>query len=155
MKSYVTLSFGLMFLAGCSTQPQMDYSKVDLVEVTGKVTLDGVPLSFAILSFDCPDGQFSFAMTDVDGAYQLQFDSEKTGCTKGLKVVRISTNRKIPSLNVPEEAGDGGEELTNQNAGAVSTERVPECYNKESQLKVTVTESDTNFNFELNGDCSS
>ncbi|MEP3481100.1 MAG: carboxypeptidase regulatory-like domain-containing protein [Fuerstiella sp.] len=147
MKSYAIFGFGLLLLAGCSTQPQMDYSKADLVEVTGKVTLDGVPLSFAVLSFDSPDGQFSFAMTDVDGAYQLQFDSEMTGCTKGPKVVRVSTHRKILGLNVAEEGGDGGEEETNQDA-----ERIPECYNKESELKVTVTESDTNFNFELNGD---
>lgn len=154
MKLYATLSFGLLLFAGCSTKPQVDYSKADLVEVTGKVTLDGEPLSFAVLSFDSPNDQFSFAMTDADGVYQLKFDSEKTGCTKGPKVVRISTNRKILGLNVAEEAGEGGEETENQNGPEANIERVPECYNKESKLKVTVTESDTSFDFDLNSDCS-
>lgn len=156
MKLFATLCFSLLMLAGCSTKPQMDYSKADLVEVTGKVTLDGQPLSFAVISFDSPDGQFSFGMTDQDGTYRLQFDSVMTGCTKGPKVVQISTTRKILGLNVADEGadeeGEGGEE--GEDGPQSGPEKVPECYNKESKLAVTVSDSDTTFDFALNSDCS-
>lgn len=158
MKLLTTLSFCFLLLAGCSTKPQVDYSKADLVEVTGKVTLDGQPLAFAVVSFDSPDDQFSYAMTDEGGAYQLQFDSEQTGCTKGPKVVQISTNRKILGLNVADdgagEEGEGSEEGANEGGRSSGPEQVPACYNKESKLKVTVTDSDTSFDFDLNSDGS-
>lgn len=158
MKSFATLSFSLLLLAGCSTKPQMDYSKADLVEVTGNVTLDGQALAFAVLSFDSPDDQFSYAMTDESGVYRLRFDVEQTGCTKGPKVVRISTNRQIHGLNMAgdgaTEEGDGAEEGGSEDGQGSGLETVPSCYNKESKLKVTVTESDTTFDFALNGDCS-
>lgn len=158
MKLFATLCFGLVLLAGCSTEPRMDYGKADLVEVTGKVTLDGQPLGFAVVSFDSPDGQFAFAMTDSEGGYQLQFDTVKTGCTKGPKVVQISTNRKILGLNVADdgaaEEGDAAEETGLEDGSTSGPEKVPSCYNKESKLKVTVTDSDTTFDFALNSDCS-
>lgn len=154
MKLFVTLSLSLLLLAGCSTKPQMDYSKASLVEVTGEITLDGKPLAYAVISFDSSDDQFSYAMADANGEYRLQFDVDQTGCTKGPKVVQISTSRKILGLNVADdgeaEEGEGGEEGESNS----DVEQVPECYNKESKLKVEVTDSETTFDFALNSDCS-
>lgn len=156
MKFQVLIGTFLLFGAGCSTTPQMDYSMAGLVEVTGRVTLDGEPLAYAVITFDSPDDQFSYDMTDENGEYRLQFDVNQTGCTKGPKVVQISTTRKILGLNVAddgaseEEEGEGGEEGSDSPA----VETVPDCYNKKSKLKVEVTDSDTTFDFALNSDCS-
>lgn len=148
MKLFVLSCVPLLLLVGCSTAPQMDYSKADLVEVTGTVTMDGAPLAFAVLSFDSPDGQFSYAMTDEAGSYRLQFDMNKTGCTKGPKVVQISTSRKILGLNVADE-GEGAEEEEGEGGQRPSTETVPACYNKESVLTAEVSASKTTFDFDL------
>lgn len=133
---------------GCGSQGA-DYSKVDLNTATGKVTLDGQPLAGAVVTFEAEDGQFSYGLTDSNGAYALQFDSEKKGVTPGPKVVRISTTRKIPGLNT-SEASEGGESSSEGGEAAKPTEaeRVPERYNKNSELKVHVTGSQT-FDFAL------
>ncbi|MCA9155807.1 MAG: carboxypeptidase regulatory-like domain-containing protein, partial [Planctomycetales bacterium] len=64
----LTLLFaGLMnVLSGCGSAGA-DYSKVDLIQVSGTVTLDGQPLPKAVVTFETPDGQFSYAMTDSSG----------------------------------------------------------------------------------------
>lgn len=149
MKLFVISCVPLLLLAGCSTAPQMDYSKADLVEVTGDVTLDGSPLAFAVLSFDSPDGQFSYAMTDEAGAYRLQFDMNKTGCTKGPKVVQISTSRKILGLNVADEGDATDEGSKDGSVRQTRTEMVPPCYNRESTLKVEVSATQNTFDFAL------
>lgn len=148
MKLFVISCVPVLLLVGCSTAPQMDYSKADLVEVTGTITMDGAPLAFAVLSFDSPDGQFSYAMTDTAGAYRLQFDMNKSGCTKGPKVVQVSTSRKILGLNVAEEAG-GEEEGEGETRKRPTPETVPVCYNKKSILKAEVSASNTTFDFDL------
>lgn len=73
-----------VFTAGCETAPQMDYGKVDLVDVSGTVKLDGAPLPDAVITFEDPaTGTYAFALTDSGGGYTLQFDSVKNGCTPG------------------------------------------------------------------------
>lgn len=136
--------------AGCDGTPQMNYDSVDLVPVYGKVTLDGEPLPQAVVTFEGSDGQFSYAMTDADGEYRLQFDTVAQGATPGAKTVRISTTRKILGLN----AAEGEQEEGAQGEGpavkpAPSGEKVPARYNKKSELQVQVAADKTEFNFEL------
>lgn len=138
--------FAGLSLAGCepSTYANVDYGKAGLVDVTGTVTLDRHPLPNAVISFDAPDGQFSFAQTDSQGKYELQFDSQMHGVTPGEKVVRITTTRRILGLNVEEEASD------QEAAADAKLEKVPAKYNKESELKATVAPGeDQTFNFDL------
>ncbi|MCA9058065.1 MAG: carboxypeptidase regulatory-like domain-containing protein [Planctomycetaceae bacterium] len=146
-------SAAFVLLAGCSTQPQTDYSQVDLQSVGGVVTLDGSPLPNAVVTFESvADGSFSYAMTGADGSFTLQFDTVKKGCTPGQKLVRISTTRKILGLNTTEEGdGEGGE---GESGAAEAVEQVPDCYSKKSQLKVEVTDTVTQFQLDLKSDCS-
>lgn len=143
---------GILMLAasavGCGPEGA-DYSKVDLINVQGKVTLDGQPLAGAVVTFEAADGQFSYGLTDSNGSYSLQFDSEKQGVTPGAKIVRISTTRKIPGLNT-SEGSEGGEASGEGPAATPSanTERVPARYNKDSELKAEVTRSQS-FDFAL------
>lgn len=142
----------LLICGGCNTSPRSNYDLVDLVNASGTVTLDGKPLSQAVVTFEAEDGQFSYAMTNSSGGYTLQFDTEKKGVTPGKKIVRISTTRKILGLNAEE----GGEEASGEGGGEegstpakTNTELVPAKYNKASELTAEVTLDQTRYDFEL------
>jgi hypothetical protein len=149
--TYVTLGvLAGCVMAGCGTAPQMNYGSVELVSVTGTVKLDGKPLPDAVIKFESPDGQYSVGKTDAGGNYTLHFDSVMKGVTPGEKTVRISTAASLGEGLEEEEAppGEGGED--SEAAGSSKTERVPEKYNKNSELQATVkpNESQT-FDFDL------
>ncbi len=143
------LPLAVLPLAGCGDSGA-DYSKVELLAVSGKVTLDGQPLADAVVTFDSPDGQFAYGLTDAGGGYSLRLDTEKSGCTPGPKTVRISTTRKIIGLNATEsdvsaEVGEGNAE---SGRGAVA-DKVPARYNAKSELKADVSASQRTFDFAL------
>lgn len=128
-------------IIGCGFGPSANYSRMELLSVGGTVSLDGQPLSGAVVAFDdAADGSFSYGLTDSSGKFQLQFDSKKRGAKPGSKVVRINTSRKILGLNTDQETGDTDEAVI---------ERIPEKYNKESVLLVDVASDKTNFIFNL------
>ena len=142
----------LTLLAGCSGGVEADYDKLDLVEISGTITLDGQPLSGAVVKFETSPFSFCYGTTDANGRYTLKLNSEKTGVIPGEKLVRIST-----AARTGEEASAGGEEEEGSDPDekpAGLEEKVPDCYHKNSNLKVTVSESDSNFNFDLKSDCS-
>jgi hypothetical protein len=142
----------LVAAAGCGG-PVADYSMVDLVNGQGVVTLDGKPLASAVVTFEDPtDETFSYAMTDADGKYVLQFDSEMKGVKTGKKVVRISTTRKILGLNSKPGQAPEGEDGTAPKAPAPNGpvgELVPERYNKNSELAADVVQGTTQYDFAL------
>lgn len=139
-------------IAGCQSAPQSNYDLVDLVLATGTITLDGNPLADAVVSFDAPDGQFSYGMTDSSGHYILQFDTVKTGVTPGPKTVKVSTARTILGLNADEDDGESPDEEVGDNGAKKigrPEELVPEKYNRQSVLKTEVTPDQTEYNFDL------
>ena len=141
------------FLAGCSATNSVDYSKVNLAQVSGIVTMDGLPLVGAVITFEDPTtGSLSFARTNASGKYTLQFDSDVDGVTQGKKTVRLSTVRSMLGLRGEEGGEEGGEQST-EGSREKKQELVPDCYNKDSKLTVEVTGS-ANFSFDLKSDCS-
>ncbi|MGE3775704.1 MAG: carboxypeptidase regulatory-like domain-containing protein [Pirellulaceae bacterium] len=150
LRRWIVCAAAVLGCTGCDGTPQMNYDSVDLVPVYGKVTLDGKPLPEAVITFEGSDGQFSYALTDANGEYRLQFDTVEQGATPGAKTVRISTTRKILGLNAEE----GEQEEGAQGEGPAvkpgpSGEKVPARYNKKSELHVQVAADKTEFNFEL------
>jgi hypothetical protein len=124
--------------------------RVDLLRVSGTVTLDGEPLADAIVVFESADGSFSFSPTDSRGAYDLIFDSNHRGITSGRKTVRISMNRRLRGLNSHDEGG-----LEDQAGGAFEAqppERIPERYNTRSELTADVSASTRQFDFALSSE---
>lgn len=147
MKFAPLLLVVLVATVGCGG-PVADYSMVDLVNGQGVVTLDGKPLANAVITFDDQtDGTFSYALTDADGKYVLQFDSEMKGVKTGKKVVRISTTRKILGLNSKPGQAPEGEDGTAPKGP--SGELVPERYNKKSELTAEVVQGTTQYDFAL------
>ncbi len=134
--------FAVSTVAGCYRTPHMDYGAAKLVPAYGVVMLDQQPLAGATVVFETPDKQFSFATTDADGRYALQFDSVQPGVTPGQKVVRIST-----SAVVGEDAEATPEE--GEAAAPAAAERVPPRYNRDSELMANVTPEQTEYNFDL------
>jgi hypothetical protein len=123
----------LFLLAGCG---QGDgYSKLNLVEVTGKVTLDGAPLANARVRFEASDGTGAEGITDASGNYRLMHDSEHAGCTPGAKTVRITSGAALEEGADPETAA--------------ASEKIPAAYNSQSTLKADVSESNKTFDFDL------
>lgn len=129
-----------LLLAGCDDAP--DYGSLNLVSVTGKVTLDAQPLAGATVRFEGPPGRFSSGATDAAGVYRLMYDSNQAGCTPGEKTVRIT---KL-------EVAEGEEGGTIEGAdGTVEkpTEPIPAQYNTASTLKAVVSASNKTFDYDL------
>ncbi|MGH7127649.1 MAG: carboxypeptidase-like regulatory domain-containing protein [Planctomycetaceae bacterium] len=132
-------------LAGCGPTPAANYGP--LVPAHGQITLDGQPLANAVVTFEAEDGQFAYALTDASGRYTLQVDSATNGIPPGRKTVRISTTRKILSLNSTDEGGPESKERGRPKPPP--PDRVPEKYNTNSELTVEVTADRSRYDFEL------
>lgn len=110
------------------------YSELQLVPVSGKVTLDGAPLAQAMVHFQGSDGLGATGITDSAGNYTLQYDSAQAGCPPGTKSVRITT------AGAAEEGAD-----PDHAAG----EKLPAAYNRQTTLKVDVSARNATFRFDL------
>ena len=112
---------------------------VELVEVTGNVTLDGEPLPEATVRFlpivtgDEP-ARPSSAVTNDEGEFALGYSTTKQGARLGNYRVYISTFRN-PEPGLPGKP-----------------ETVPLCYNKETTLTEEVTPEQHEFTFNLESD---
>ena len=122
-------------LTGCQSD---GYAELGLVEVSGKVTLDGQPLPNANVVFESADKGTASGVTDGSGNYSLMYDSETPGVTPGPKIVRITT------ANVGVEGGGAAE-----GAAPAGKERLPAKYNVQSELKADVSAGKKTFDFEL------
>ena len=127
------LAWGLLLLAGC--EKKADYDSLKLVDVSGKITLDGQPLAGATVRFEGPPLLFSEGVTDAEGNYRLMYDSNQAGCTPGEKTVRIT------SAGALEEGADPD--------SAPAADSIPATYNNQSTLKADVSESNKTFDFDL------
>lgn len=102
-----------------------------IVPVSGVVTLDGEPLSGAVVGFepiaqegDLEAGYGSYAKTDDDGRYALRSLKNEDGAMVGQHRVSVST--------VVGKEGPNGEML------GLTKERVPSRYNNDTQLVIEV-----------------
>ncbi len=133
----------IMQMSGCESRIRTDYSSLDLAEVSGMMTLDGIPLYGATVQFVAADGTYSAGLTNERGEYTLMFNSEKAGVLTGPKTVRIVTG---------SSEGDGeSDEVPAHSSG--SAEFVPDCYNRDSRLTADVVPGSQTFDFDLTSDC--
>lgn len=121
----ITVLTVLILPAGCGEDLP------DLAPVTGTVTLDGKPISGAVVTFDpAAGGVVSHGVTDDSGRFELECTTDTLGAELGEHVVRISYRGEDPLLAMPEV--------------------LPARYNTQSKLTAAVTEGEENdFKFEL------
>jgi hypothetical protein len=125
----------LVLVGGCAKSD--GYAELGLVEVEGRVTLDGKPLANAKVAFESENKSTSIGTTDSAGHYALMYDSETPGVTPGSKVVRIT----LADANV-----EGGGVSEGATAGK---ETIPAKYNAQSTLKADVSAANRKFDFDL------
>jgi hypothetical protein len=132
----VTVLSVSILTSGCG-QKQSQYGSLDLVEVTGTITLDGKPLDGVSVDFQKSGEGGSQGITDANGHYRLMLNSAKSGVTSGEKRVRITS---IAS----------GEFATPAEGQQTQTEKIPTKYNSETTLSAVVTKQNSQtFNFDL------
>ncbi|WP_197453307.1 hypothetical protein [Caulifigura coniformis] len=105
----------------------------ELADVTGVVTLDGRPAPDLLVSFNPEKGRASDGVTDKDGKYRQQYLFDTPGATLGKHVVKITTY--IVEDDSPE--------------ALKARERVPQRYNRKSELTAEVKPGPNVINFEL------
>lgn len=121
----------------------MDYESLGLVNVTGRVTMDGQPLSGVTVRFEGPPNRFADGKTDKDGKYVLKYDSNQAGCLPGEKIVRIMQGGAGEGSDeeAPVEGPDG--------RVAAAGQSIPAIYNRKSTLKANVSAENKAFDFSL------
>lgn len=129
------LSWTLMLfccLVGCgSSGPQLG-------TVEGSVTLDGNPLTGAVVSFrPLEGGRTAEGVTDESGNFTIEFAAGSKGALLGDHEVRVTTFRE-------RVIGDNGRV---EDPGM--PEKVPNKYNEDSELVRTVEPGKNHFDLEL------
>ena len=131
-----TLIIAWMFLVMAVASSGCGQKGPKLVRVSGIVTLDGVPLAHAHVTFSDAEGagrRGASATTNGDGYYSLRYSELRDGIEPGKYKVSIS-------MLSPELPGDL----------AGSKEKVPPQYNKNTTLVVEASPSGTSkANFDL------
>jgi hypothetical protein len=138
------LFVAVIAFAGCSFSQR---ESVPIVEVKGRVTLDGEPLPSARVVFvsaernwDVPSERLvSFAQTCEDGSFELQLPDGTAGAAKGEHRVFISKLADRDAGDAGDtgdtgDAGDNGSVKRPQPPSQVPRELVPSAYNQRSSL---------------------
>lgn len=130
----------LVTVGGCAGRPYK------AAQVTGRVTLDGKPLSKAHVTFvpmeskeNKAPGPTAYGATDADGRYTLAIDPQTPGAVVGRCRVYISTLL----MDQPDDDRDAGRKVK------AMRDRVPLKYNQKTELVVDVPSGGFEKNFEL------
>lgn len=118
----------------------------EYVEVTGKVTLDGAPVTDALISFTPRDredgGQNAIGRTDSSGTYSMNTSTNK-GVKPGNYQVKITTIPPEGESADPEAAASSSSDAyANAARGPSSTSKfvdpIPAQYNSQTTLTLQV-----------------
>jgi hypothetical protein len=149
----VPLAAILLALAGCGESVK---GRAGLVPVTGKVTLDGKPLTTGTVSFITSDGSEAFTgQIDASGNYKLAASPTDPGALPGeYKVIVMATESKTmtaedsKAMEAKAKAAQGG---TGDAATTAPKSLVPEKYTKvaTSGLTRTVKAGSNSIDLEL------
>ena len=141
-----------MFALGCSPTSSPDYSELGLVELSGRVLLDGQAMpNVEVRLVTAEDGIYSYGVSDDNGRYSLMFDSRTRGIIPGKKqVVVVNASAKAEGGSMEEEEGEETEGASKKKGGS----RIPKCYGRDSKYIVEVVGTSNAFDIELKADCS-
>lgn len=83
-----------LFTLGCGE------SGPKVVPVSGKVIIDGKPLSFGYIRFVPEQGRASDAQIASDGTFSLRYSAERMGAVPGVHRVEVAANEVLSSSRV-------------------------------------------------------
>lgn len=162
-KNQISLKLSMMALAFCCFGCSGGGTDVDLGKVSGVVTVDGNPITDAIVVFSPEKGNPSTGRTDASGNYELSYLGDAMGAIIGNHKVSIKTGKPVVA------ATDGEADLSNasiaaegdiEDATAGGTKRkrkpkkgekdpIPAKYNAETKLTADVKAGSNTFDFKL------
>ncbi len=135
MRTMISLLVVSMVFVGCAGS-----DGPPLGEVSGVVTLDGKPASFASLTFiPVVPGRQSTAVANENGEYTLDYSQTKTGAIVGEHGVIIATGVQTPT--------DG--EFVDDPRKLKPGVKIPAKYSDKSLNQVSVKKGSNTLNFEL------
>lgn len=106
-----------------------------MVEVTGKVTLDGQPVNKGKITLEATDGKGGVEGGSIEnGEYSVM-------TTPGSKAVKINSPKVVGQKKTYGTADSPTEEVT--------AEAIPKNFNKDTELKIEVTSSSREHDFDL------
>ncbi len=123
----------LLLATGCQRRPA---GQPEVGQVTGKITLDGEPLTDGIVYFIPPEGRSSVGNTDKNGVYVMGYLPKVLGARLGKHKVVIKTY--WPDETSPEALS--------------AVDKIPKKYNSETTLTAEVKAGKNTINFELTKD---
>ncbi len=132
------LVFCLGLFAGCGAK-KVQYDNLNLVNVSGTITLDSKHLPNAQILFIDNNKTYSYGVTDDNGRYALHFNSKMPGVTQGTKRVEIWTTRSGPDFE------------TLMRTSLPVNEIIPTKYNLDSTLTETIASDRISIDFHLSG----
>ena len=138
LRTITLLVFCLCPFAGCGTK-KVQYGNLDLINVSGTITLDSKPLPNAQILFIDKNKTYSYGVSDDNGRYTLHFNSKIKGVIRGTKRVEIWTTRSGPDFE------------TLMKTPFPTKEIIPTKYNLNSTLSETVASDRTSIDFNLSG----
>lgn len=118
-------------LVGCGEKPKT----ATRVRVTGKVTLDGKPLTTGTVSFEGDTGEPPGAFTLLDGKYDGM-------AAVGKNKVRLTATQKISMKEKMKMDGPGYDQMVEENL-------LPPRYADGTIVKEVTAEGPNTFDFEL------
>jgi hypothetical protein len=126
----------LTVVAGCSSRgPQ-------IVPIEGTVSHKGEPVPNVHIYFAPTDGRPSWAVSDANGHFKLNYDAEHEGAKVGTHEVWILDE----GANVDPTVAMSGGPLPKRNP---AIRELAKKYSKDSPLTVEVTKADRNFELRL------
>lgn len=140
----LAFAFSVIAVIGCGGGGSKE-DLVDVVPVSGKVTLNGEPLKRASVTF-MPEGVGKgspcYGVTGDDGTYTLKTLDGRDGCPTGPSKVVISKYAKADGSPLGDDPGD---------AAAEGVEHLPPQYSSgdHTQLTADVPEGGDTFDFDL------
>lgn len=138
----VALLILLLSLSGCGGSGDQP----ELGQVSGKITLDGEPLSGVAVVFQPDDGRPATGRTDAEGKYELTYIRKTLGTKVGLNRVEIA-----PDEEGEDEGEPDGDDTSPQPKQSVSSRKpkIPARYNSRSELERDVKPGKNTFDFDL------
>lgn len=147
---YAFLAASLLLIQGCTD------SGPKLGEVHGRVTINGEPAPYMILTFVPSSGsRSSEGRTNAEGEYTLTFSTKSTGAVVGnhsVSIIRDQMAMNQPQVQTKEggySAQEARQMIQAQREASAKAKPIPAKFNANSELTANVEPGKNEINFDL------